>query len=66
MINKKINNYIKKTKKLFFWGAGGFSVAATFLYGIKERCISYIVDNDNKKENMEFLHNSIKIFEIKT
>ena len=62
LIKKKINNYVQKNKKVVFWGAGGFSVAATFLYGIKERYISYIVDNDNKKENMEFLHNSIKIF----
>ena len=44
---------MQKTKKLSFWGAGGFSVAA-ILYGIKERYISYIVDNDTK-ENMEFL-----------
>ena len=62
LIKKKIDYYFRKNKKIVFWGAGGFSVAATFLYGIKERYISYIVDSDNKKENMEFLHNSIKIF----
>ncbi len=62
LIKKKIDYYFRKNKKIVFWGAGGFSVAATFLYGIKERYISYIVDSDNKKESMEFLHNSIKIF----
>ena len=31
-------------------GNGGFAVYATFLYGIKERYISYIVDSDNKRK----------------
>ena len=62
LIQNKIGHYIQNKKKIVFWGAGGFSVAAVFLYGIKEMYISYIVDSDNKKNSMEFLHNSIKIF----
>ena len=49
-IKKKIDNYFQNNKKVIFWGAGGFSVAATFLYGINEQLISYIVDSDKKKK----------------
>ena len=62
LIKKKIYNYFKNNKKIVFWGAGGFSVAATFLYDISDKYISYIVDSDNKKKSMQFLHNSMKIF----
>ena len=64
LIHNKIGNYIKNKKKIIFWGAGGFSVAAVFLYGIKEKHISYIIDSDNKKKSMQFLHNSLKISSI--
>ena len=59
---KKIDYYWKIKKDCFVFE---ICVAATFLYGIKERYISYIVDSDDKKGNMEFLHNSTKFFKIK-
>jgi 2-polyprenyl-3-methyl-5-hydroxy-6-metoxy-1,4-benzoquinol methylase len=62
-INKEIKNYQNKKKKIIFWGAGGFSIAANFLYGINEKLISYIVDSDKKKLKMGFAHNSLRIYD---
>lgn len=58
-----IFEYVKKGKKISFWGAGGFAMAAIYLYGIEANNISHIIDSDPKKSGMSYQSMPIKIEE---
>lgn len=58
-INKIINNY--KKDDLVFWGAGGFFIAATYLYKLPIFHNTFLVDGDKAKQGLFFYEHKIKI-----
>ena len=61
-INKIITGY--KKNKIAFWGAGGFAVAAIYLYKLPIDSSTLLIDKDTSKHGLYFHQQKIKINKI--
>ncbi|KAF0135259.1 MAG: SAM-dependent methlyltransferase [Candidatus Saganbacteria bacterium] len=59
---KHTDPFIKKDKKIAIWGAGGFGGYLFPIYGLDATRISYIVDIDQRKWDMCFVNNNLKVY----
>ena len=59
-IKSLVNSYTNK--KIILWGAGGLCGYFPLIYDINIDIISYIVDMDKRKWNMNFINNNLKIY----
>jgi SAM-dependent methyltransferase len=57
-----IRPFLAENKKIVLWGAGTFCGEFFSLYGMEEVGISYVVDIDQRKWNMGFMNNDLKIY----
>ncbi len=56
-----ISPFINNHKTIGLWGAGGFGLAALLLYEIPFQPLSFIIDSDKQKWDMQYLNYSIPI-----
>jgi SAM-dependent methyltransferase len=61
LLQECIVGYISQNKTITMWGAGGFGLAALMLYGVPSEQITYIIDSDSKKWDLEYLNYSIPV-----
>ena len=59
---KYLKPFLSQNKKIVLWGAGSFCGDLFSLYEIDEKGIDYVVDIDERKWDMVFMNNNLKIF----